>query len=297
MESRVHYTWYVVPLCSFAPYNEWATDYPVTKTLCPPDLQGHPRYTAMCVNLNAFSLVLHHFIWTNSPIAFEGSLKSYHELTALLHGSTNGWTLLQEFIWSCSQYMNSPFWYYHHDIHLCFPNDNGLIDLVFLPIQELSHDIFLSRDISGMQHELLHNFVHNFSQNVDSGLTKYVLLNSLMIIKQLWRTPSHPKTPLPFTYHDVLSQLCDADITHFQARCSTTSIGSEPQHQDSVHDPIVAAAHLRSSWSPSNSFCRPHPSPRPSSHPGSTTIHYELCLDHFSFPLCPFLDPDNIKDR
>jgi hypothetical protein len=82
---------------SFASYNEWATYFLITTTLCPPALQGHPRYTAMRVNFNAFSLVLQRFIWTSNPITFENSPNSYHELTDLRH-ITCGWTLLQEFI-------------------------------------------------------------------------------------------------------------------------------------------------------------------------------------------------------
>jgi hypothetical protein len=63
---------------SFAPYIEWALDYLVTTTLCPPALQGHPRYQAMCINYNAFGLVLHSFLWSGTPISFGSCPASYH---------------------------------------------------------------------------------------------------------------------------------------------------------------------------------------------------------------------------
>jgi hypothetical protein len=106
-----------------------------------------------------------------------------------------------------------------------------------------------------MQHELLHHFIHTLSQNIVSGLARSVLLKSSMSTKQLRCTPSHPTDPLSFAYHDILTQLHDADITHFQAICSISSVGDVHQHQDSFHDHIVAVAHIFLSRSPSTS-CR-----------------------------------------
>jgi hypothetical protein len=64
-------------------------------TIFPPALKGHPRYHTMCINFNAFGLVLHRFVWSGTPIKFGNVPASYHELTAL-HRLTSGWTLFQE---------------------------------------------------------------------------------------------------------------------------------------------------------------------------------------------------------
>jgi hypothetical protein len=79
---------------SFTPYNEGGLDYLINATLFPPELCGHPRYTMMCINFNAFGLVLHRFLWVGTPITFGRSPTAYHELTALRH-ITCGWTILQ----------------------------------------------------------------------------------------------------------------------------------------------------------------------------------------------------------
>jgi hypothetical protein len=70
---------------SFTPYNEWGLDYLITTNLCPPELHVHPRYTMMCINFNAFGLVLHRFLWGGTPITFGRIPTVYHELTALHH--------------------------------------------------------------------------------------------------------------------------------------------------------------------------------------------------------------------
>jgi hypothetical protein len=208
-----------------------------------PSFARPPAIHSNVCELQCFWLCTTPIIWTNNPIAFECSPNSYNELTALRH-ITCGCTLLQEFMWACSPHMNGPFRDYHQDIHICLPKATELIVLYFLRIQELSLEIFLGRYISGMQHKLLHHFVHNLIQNLDSGLTRSVLLTPFMGIKQLRRNRSHPTAPLHVTYHDVISQLRDANITHFQVRRSTSSVGDLQQHQDSLHDPIVDAAQL-----------------------------------------------------
>jgi hypothetical protein len=106
--------------------------------------------------------------------------------------------------------MNGSFRDYRFDICTCTPNAQELVELFFLRVQELLHEITLSRDQSGMQHELLHHFVQVLGKNSDSGLTRSVLLPSILKIKQLRRSPTHPMLPLPFTFHDVLLILRDA---------------------------------------------------------------------------------------
>jgi hypothetical protein len=54
--------------------------------------------------------------------------------------------------------MNGSFFDYRLDTCTCTPNVQELTALFFLRVQELSHEITLSRDQSGMQHELLHHF-------------------------------------------------------------------------------------------------------------------------------------------
>jgi hypothetical protein len=138
----------------------------------------------MCITFNTFGLVMHRFLCSGTPIKFGNSPASYHELTAFHHLDC-GWTLLQELTWACSPHMNRPFRDYQLNIRLCLPNAHELISLFFLRIQELSHDITLSRDCSGMQHELLHHFVTVLGKNMDTGLTRAVLLPLILKIKQI----------------------------------------------------------------------------------------------------------------
>jgi hypothetical protein len=125
-----------------------------------------------------------------------------------------------------------------------------LIAFFFLRVQELSHEITLSHYQSGMQHELFRHFVQALGKNSDSGLTRLVLLPSILKIKQLRQSPTHPMISLPFTYHDVLLMLRDAEITHFH-----TGIRSGLAHvfmntTPGVHDPVVAAAQMRPNKAP-----------------------------------------------
>jgi hypothetical protein len=256
----------------------------------------------MCINFNAFGLVLHRFMWSRAPITFSRSPSAYHELTALRH-VTCGWTLFQELIWACSPHMNGSFRDYRSDIRLCLPQAQELIASFFLRIQELSHEIELSRDCSGMQHELLHHFVQILGKNTDAGLTRGVILPCILQIKQLRRLPTHPTAPLPFTYHDVMLLLRDAEITHYVASRNASSFVNPVLEGTGMHDPVAAAAQLRPSKSPygTNAQGR-HSSHRPLGRSDSTPIRCELCLDRFGFsshdaPWCPFLHPDNIRDR
>jgi hypothetical protein len=69
-----------------------------------------------------------------------------------------------------------------------------------------------------MQHELHHNFIHILNQNGESGPTRSVLLLRVLSVKQAHRPPTHPSTPLPLTYHEVITCLRDAEITHITSQ-------------------------------------------------------------------------------
>jgi hypothetical protein len=120
----------------------------------------------------------------------------------------------QEFTWNYSLHTNGPFHDCCINIQLCIPTTQELIALHFLHIQELSHEITLSQDCSGMQNELLHHFVTIPGKNMDTGLSRSIILPCILNIKQLPRTPSHPAEPLPFAYHEVMIMLRDTEITH-----------------------------------------------------------------------------------
>jgi hypothetical protein len=180
-------------------------------------------------------------------------------------------------------------------------NIRRCIALYFLRVQQLSHDITISRDCSGMQHELLHHFVTIREKNMDTGLARAIILPCILKIKQLRRTPSHPAEPLPFTYHEVMIMLRDAEITHY-----TSGRGIGPTTQDftpitGILDPVVSAAQLHPYKSPSQQHdCSSALRSHPKSDDGP--IRCELCLSMFGFsghdaPWCPFLHPDKIKDR
>jgi hypothetical protein len=72
--------------------------------------------------------------------------------------------------------MNGSYQDYRSNIHICLPEAQLLIASFFLRIQELPHEIVLSRDCSGMQHELLHHFVQVLDKNTDAGLTRGAIL-------------------------------------------------------------------------------------------------------------------------
>jgi hypothetical protein len=151
-----------------------------------------------------------------------------------------------------------------------------------------------------MQHELLHHFFVSLGQNRDSGLTRSVLLSLILKIKQLRRLPTQPMAPLPFKYHEVIVLLHDAEIMHFQAGSTASSSYQHASNTPGVHDAFVAADQLRPHRPPAQQgqTLTSHPHARSDSAP----IRCELCLDRFGFsghdaPCCPFLHPDNIKDR
>jgi hypothetical protein len=121
----------------------------------------------MSINYTTFDQVLLSYLWSGNPLSFDVCPNTYHEFTALRHVSC-GWNLFQELVWACSTHMNGQFRDFHHDIRSCLPTSQERIALYFQRVQDLSHEIFLSREVSGMKHELLHHFVHILSQNGDS---------------------------------------------------------------------------------------------------------------------------------
>jgi hypothetical protein len=105
--------------------------------------------------------------------------------------------------------------------------------------------------------------------------------------------------PLPFTYHDVLSKLHDAEITYCQAIHDQSTSPMFSASIERLHGHIVAAAQPHPARPPRS--CRPS-YPSCNDRPTGTPTHCELCLDHFGFPghyapWCPFLHPENTKDR
>jgi hypothetical protein len=74
----------------------------------------------VCINYNAFGLVLHRYLWSGIPVTFGPSPTVYHEL-APFRQIKCGWTLLQEFVWACSPHMNGSFRDYRLDIRACIP--------------------------------------------------------------------------------------------------------------------------------------------------------------------------------
>jgi hypothetical protein len=195
--------------------------------------------------------------------------------------------------------MNGSLRYYCLDICICTPKAQEFIALFFLRVQKLSHEITLSRDQSGMQHELLHHLFQALGNNIYSGLTLSVLLPSIIKIKQLRRSPTHHMLPLPCTYHDVLLMLRDAETMHFHtgngSRLAQTVVNNTP----GVHETVVTAAQMR----PNKAHQAQGPTypPRPFPKVDGSPIRCELYLDSFGFsghdaPWCPFLHPENIKD-
>jgi hypothetical protein len=196
--------------------------------------------------------------------------------------------------------MNVSFHDYRLDIRTFTPKAQELIALLFICMQELSHEITLIHDQLGMQHEFLNHFVQALGKNSDSGLTRSVLLPSILKIKQLRRSPTHPMLPLPFTYHDVILMLRDAEITHFHTGTGSGLAQSFVNTTPGAHDPVVTAAQMRPNKAHQAQGCTylSHPFPKVDGAP----IRCELCLDRFRLfghdaPWCPFLHPENIKDR
>jgi hypothetical protein len=109
----------------------------------------------------------------------------------------------------------------------------------------LSHEIHLSRDTKGMQHELLQHFVQVLSPNGDYGFTHNTLQVFLVKIRNTRRSPNHATAPLPFSYHEVLDALRLADIDHYRV---TPGPHGSPSMQ--VHQPLVAAAQMHPLRSP-----------------------------------------------
>jgi hypothetical protein len=174
------------------------------------------------------------------------------------------------------------------------PLANELTVTFYRRVYELSREITLSHDATGMQHELLHNFMQSLSHNGDHKYTRNTLQSLLIHIRDIRRSPMHAQTVLPFTYHEVLVLLRLAEITHFQV---IYSIQSGPSRLI-TQSPMVADAQMRPRRSPQIYAVR-HPPP---SHPSRDTIICELYIDRFKFPYhdaawCPLLHDEKIRDK
>jgi hypothetical protein len=119
------------------------------------------------------------------------------------------------------------------------PVHNETILAYFQRTQDLSREITLSRDASGMLHELLHHFLQALYANGDSGFTRTTLSSFDRTIKRLRRDPQHITVALPFTFYDIQVELRDAGIITFHAPNALAVVPG-----------IVAAAQLRPHKSP-----------------------------------------------
>jgi hypothetical protein len=119
------------------------------------------------------------------------------------------------------------------------PVHNETILAYFQRTQDLSREITLTRDASGMLHELLHHFLQALCANGDSGFTRTTLSSFDRTINRLRRDPQHITVALPFTFYDIQVELRDAGIITFRAPNALA-----------VAPGLVAAAQLRPHKSP-----------------------------------------------
>jgi hypothetical protein len=186
--------------------------------------------------------------------------------------------------------MNGLFHDYHSTIiSQLVPSANSMIVTCYHLIQDLSREITLSLDSTGMHHELMYHFVYVLCKIGDHGYTRNAIQSFLIKMCDARRVPRNPQQVVPFTYHDVLSTLRLADIKSF-----TTALSRTPPI--SGHDRFIAAAQMRPHHSPSGPTDH-HPSPD-----RTPNIRCEVCLDRFRFPphdapWCPFIHDENICDR
>jgi hypothetical protein len=82
----------------------------------------------------------------------------------------------------------------------------------FQRTQDLSREITLARDASGMLHELLHHFLQALCAHGDSGFTRTTILSFDPTIKRLCLYPQHITFALPFTFYEIQVELRDAGI-------------------------------------------------------------------------------------
>jgi hypothetical protein len=122
----------------------------------------------MCITYNDYGQVIHRFSCSDTAISYDRSPLAYHELTDL-DNLKCGWKLLQEWIWACSPHIRGTYHDYRALIHQMLPLANKLIVVYYRRAYELSREIILSHDATGMEHELLHHFVQTLSRNGEHG--------------------------------------------------------------------------------------------------------------------------------
>jgi hypothetical protein len=105
------------------------------------------------------------------------------------------------------------------------PVHNETILAYFQRTQDLSREITLARDTSGMLHELLHHFLQALCANRDSGFTRTTPSSFDRTIKRILRDPQHITVALPFTFYDIQVELHDAGIITF---CAPNALAVAP---------------------------------------------------------------------
>jgi hypothetical protein len=159
---------------SFAPYAEWNDEYLLTTALCPPKLAGHFHYKTMYIKYNDYGQMVYRYMHSTCTVNVTSRPRDFNELTAL-DIIKCGWKLLQEGIWAYSPQMNGPYRDSCFQLWELLPFVNEMIVTFYHRVQELAHEITLSCDTTGIQHELLHHFIKTFCNNGDYGFTRNML--------------------------------------------------------------------------------------------------------------------------
>jgi hypothetical protein len=128
----------------------------------------------MCITYNAYGQVLYRHLYSDNVVSTTDCLNYVHELTAL-DATICGWQILQEWVWACNPHIDGPFCNYHLQIQVVLPIVNEMIVAFYHRVHYLSHEIQLSRNATGMQHELMHNLVQFLICNGDYGFTSNML--------------------------------------------------------------------------------------------------------------------------
>jgi hypothetical protein len=241
---------------SFDAYADWFPSYSVRNKLCPPSLHAHPRYLDLTCNVDACGQMLFIYLTTPYVISSERAPLAYHELVALRSESC-GWSLFQAFVCAYSPHLGGSFRDYRLQIHSLLPIQHETILDFYKRPQDLAQEISLSRDASGIAHDLLHHYVVTLRANGDSGFTRTILTHYLRQIKQVRRNPQHIHAPIPFTFYDLQVELRDAGVTSFVT-----------PHHDTLA--IIAAIQQGPSLPPSSQYddCRQGPSASSQRPPG-----------------------------
>jgi hypothetical protein len=309
---------------SFEPYSQWTLHYSLLESIYPQSLSVHPRFQYLCCNVDAYGHILYLHLQSPSVISAERCPLAYQECIAL-RSVTCDWSLFQELIFVCSPHLRGTFRDYRLNIQQILPVHNETILVYFQRTQDLSREITLARDASGMLHELLHHFLQALCANGESGFTRTTLSSFDRTIKRLRRDPQHITVALSFTFYDIQVELRDVGIITFRspntlavvpdlvaaaqlrphkspyARGDPSIIRSQPRDPQTripqPHDPQDRAPQFRDHQS------RPQPkgpySPR---RPSSPFLNCKICLNRFRFSYheteqCYFLHDDNIQDK